>query len=441
MAMPLLLFFIFSLKLIPISVLCQSKSTITIGASLSAGTNNNSSWLSSPNGDFAFGFIKLEQDTNLFLLSIWYAKIPDKTIVWYAKTDTPASKGSTLQLTSNGLVLTAPSGEQIWKTEGLDGRVSRGVLNDSGNIVLVDDKSASVWESFNNPTDTLLPTQVMEKGGKLSSRLKEKDFKKGRFEFFLQDDGNLVIYSVNLPSGYVNEHYYESGTVDSSTSSAGTKLVFGMYGDIYILRKNNERYNLAEEGRVSTTEYYLRASLNFDGVFTLYQHPKNPNSSDGWSIVWSIPDNICTYTVNAGSGVCGYNSICTLKNDKRPSCECPKWYSLVDPNDPYGSCKPDFIQGCVEDELSNNNTDIYDFEVLINTDWPLSDYVLQKPFTEENCRQSCMEDCMCSVAIFRLGDSCWKKKIPLSNGRVDSGLNGSKAFMKVRKNSSSLLAP
>lgn len=40
---------------------------------------------------------------------------------------------------------------------------------------------------------------------------------------------------------------------------------------------------------------------------------------------------------------------------------------------------------------------------------------------------------MCAVAIFRLGDSCWKKKLPLSNGRVDIGLNGGKALIKIRK--------
>ncbi|KAE8734742.1 hypothetical protein F3Y22_tig00000715pilonHSYRG00071 [Hibiscus syriacus] len=38
---------------------------------------------------------------------------------------------------------------------------------------------------------------------------------------------------------------------------------------------------------------------------------------------------------------------------------------------------------------------------------------------------------MCAVAIFR-GDSCWKKKLPLSNGRADSGVND-KAFIKVTK--------
>jgi len=105
----------------------------------------------------------------------------------------------------------------------------------------------------------------------------------------------------------------------------------------------------------------------------------------------------------------------------------------LDPNDKYGSCKPPFIQGCEEDELSSTGEDLYTFEELTNTNWPLSDYVLLKLYTEELHRKSCMEDCMCAVAIFRLGDSCWKKILPLSNGRVDIGLNNGKALIKIRK--------
>ncbi|CAJ2672103.1 unnamed protein product [Trifolium pratense] len=96
------------------------------------------------------------------------------------------------------------------------------------------------------------------------------------------------------------------------------------------------------------------------------------------------------------------------------------------------------IQGCEEDELSKNINDLYEFETLINIDWPLTDSVLQKPFTEEQCKKACMEDCLCSVAIFREGNSCWKKKLPLSNGRFDVTL-GSKAFLKVRKDNTSLV--
>jgi hypothetical protein len=170
-------------------------------------------------------------------------------------------------------------------------------------------------------------------------------------------------------------------------------------------------------------------------VFSLFKHPKN-STDGGWTIVWSHPKNICQYTTESGSGACGYNSYCTLGDGKRPTCQCPNNYSLVDPDDPYGSCKPDFIQGCAEDEISKKRNDLYDFEILDDTDWPKSDSVLQKPFTEEQCREACMEDCLCSVAIFRSGDSCWKKKLPLSNGRKE---NGTKAFLKVRKYKTSLV--
>ncbi|CAK8560101.1 unnamed protein product [Lathyrus sativus] len=434
----LLSFLLYSLILQSIRVVAQTKSTIAIGDSFTAGTST-SPWLLSPSGDFVFGFLPLK-DTNLFLLSIWYAKIYEKTIVWYANGDSPAPKGSKVQLTAkDGLLLTSPNGDILWNTEGLNSAVSRGMFNDTGNFVLEDGNFNSLWETFKFPSDTLLPSQVVEKGRKLSSRLKETDFSKGRFELLLQSDGNLVMHSINLPSGYVNENYYESQTDGSSKSSAGTQLVFDRSGHLYVLGENNEKYNVSrQESKVSATYFYLRATLNFDGVFTLYKHPKSSTKSEGWTTVWSKPDNICLYTVSSGSGVCGYNSFCTLGDDKRPTCQCPKSYSLVDPNDSYGSCKPDFIQGCVEEGVSKKRNDLYDFDILIDTDWPLSDYVLQRPFTEEQCRKSCLEDCFCSVAIFRLGDSCWKKKLPLSNGRVDATLNGSKAFLKVQKANVSL---
>jgi hypothetical protein len=53
---------------------------------------DNSSWLS-PSGDFALGF-RPHNNSDFFLLSIWYGKIPDRTIVWYTNADQLAPKGS-----------------------------------------------------------------------------------------------------------------------------------------------------------------------------------------------------------------------------------------------------------------------------------------------------------------------------------------------------------
>lgn len=220
MASSMLPFLLCSLILLPLYVIAQTKSNITIGDSLIAETNTSTWLISQPSGDFAFGFSQLE-DTDLFLLSIWYAKIPDKTIVWYANGDNPAPKGSKVELTAkDGLVLTSPNGDQLWKNEGLiiGDKVSHAVLNDTGNFILEDRNFKSVWETFKDPRDTLLPSQVLEKDGKLSSRLMETNFNKGRFVLFFRNDGNLVIYTINLPSGYVNEGYMGSGIIKTNTS-------------------------------------------------------------------------------------------------------------------------------------------------------------------------------------------------------------------------------
>ena len=420
------------LLLLPISAAAQTKGTINVGASLSA--TDNSSWLS-PSGDFAFGFRLLNND--LFLLSIWYARIPDNTIVWYANGDTPAPRGSHVNLTAkNGLVLTSPQGQVLWNST-LPGDVAYGVMNNKGNFVLKDSNSDMVWESFNNPTDTILPTQIMEREGVLSSRQSEANFSKGRFQLRLVDDGNLVLHTINLPTDSPNEAYYISGTSgDSNTSSPGKQVVFNESGYMYILRENGQTFFLKQVKVDSTADFYYRATLNFDGVFTQYSHPKTSNADGSWTPLWSVPNNICkNVVVQSGTGACGFNSICILNADSRPTCKCPTGYSLLDPNDQYGSCKPNFIQGCEEDELSSTK-DLYSIVELRNTNWPTSNYIKLQPFTEVNCRNSCLQDCMCAVAIFSIGtNTCWKKRLPLSNGRYDSVWNG-KAFIKVRKDNS-----
>uniref|UniRef100_A0A7N2KMP3 non-specific serine/threonine protein kinase n=1 Tax=Quercus lobata TaxID=97700 RepID=A0A7N2KMP3_QUELO len=290
------------------------------------------------------------------------------------------------------------------------------VMSNTGNFVRQYSNFNKIWDSFNNPTDKLLPSQNMDIGGVLSSRQSETHFSKGRFQLRLIHDGNLVLNTINLPTNNPSEAYYTSGTSDSVTSNPGKQPVFNQSGDVYILRDNNQKLSLRQVKLESTAEFYFRATLNFDGVFSLYSYPKNSNANGSWTPIWSVPDNICVENiVLTGSGTFGYNSICTLGSDQRPICTCPKGYSLLDPNDQYGSCKPDFIQGCEEDKLN---------------------YAFLKPYTEDQCSKSCKEDCMCAVAVFRDGDCYFKKKLPLSNGRVDNSIIGGKAFMKIRNNTS-----
>lgn len=68
-----------------------------------------------------------------------------------------------MQLTADrGLVLNDFQGTELWISELFSGTVSTVVFNDTGNFMMFDSSSTMLWDSFSNPTDTLLPTQTME---------------------------------------------------------------------------------------------------------------------------------------------------------------------------------------------------------------------------------------------------------------------------------------
>lgn len=310
------------------------------------------------------------------------------------------------------------------------------VLNDTGNFMILGSDSTKVWDSFSNPSDTLLPTQVMDNGGELYSKHSESNFTRGRFQLRMLLDGNLVLNTRDIPSNFAYDAYYISGTHDSSNdSNSGVQVRFNQTGNLYILRRNGGIFDLNTKVAPGSGSYY-RATLDFDGVFVLYSHPKvftgNPNPN--WTAVWSQPENICIdLGGDQGSGACGFNSICRLGDSGRPTCGCPKSYSLIDPTNKYGSCKPNFFLSC-EDEGPSSKEELYDFWELTDTDWPTSDYEQLKPVTQIDCKNYCLNDCLCAVAIYR-GDTCWKKKLPLSNGRnnvSEPNVIGT-AFIKYRK--------
>lgn len=417
------------------SIAAQSDGRITVGLSLAA-TGNGSSWLS-PSGDFAFGFHQISNSNHLFLLAIWYAKIPD-TIIWYANYGNPVPQGSSVKITANeGLVLSDPQGTPLWNATDAssgNGAVTYGFLNDTGNFMLKNrDTDAAAWQSFDYPTDTLLPGQIMKAGGSITSRLSANNFTNGRFLLRLQTDGNLYLNTRELVTGLVYDSYYTVAS-DEAPESASDRLIYDESGDLYIERVNGSRISVTS---FSANTSYQRVTLDFDGVLTWYSHPKTfaANKGVGWSKIQSLPNNICiSVTGDKGSGACGYNSICTVDEDQTPRCHCPPNYSLMDPNDTYGSCIPNFKQDNCDEYGQGATKDEYTLVQLQNTDWPLADYEQLHPSSKEECKSNCLSDCFCAAAIFGTDDQCWKKKLPLSNGRQDSSVDRI-AWLKVRNGS------
>ncbi|KAI3826532.1 hypothetical protein L1987_00580 [Smallanthus sonchifolius] len=399
----------------------QTNGSVSVGASLTA-TPDAKPWLSS-SGEFALGFKQVQDN---FLLSIWYDKIPEKTVIWYPEDGPTVPAGSKVDLIDRrGLVLTDPQGKEVWSSRSISDLLYA-YMNDTGNFVIVGSNSRSIWESFDHPADTILPTQVMPRGGVINSKMGETNFAGGKFQLRLLQDGNLVLNTRDMFTGSPDNAYYNSGTRDeSNTTNSGDQLIFDARGYLYILRRNGERVTLTEDSPPSG-DYYHRATLDSDGVFTQYHYPKNPNNATNWRVTWFVPENICR---SRDSKACGLNNVCILDGN-RPNCECPQGFSLLDPTTPNGDCKPYFTPSCDEDE-SNQGGDAFDFIELTNIDWPGSDFVSLNPSNEETCRTSCLNDCFCAVAIYR-DNQCWKKQLPLKNGYKDPSYNV-KALLKFRK--------
>ncbi|KAF8036717.1 hypothetical protein BT93_C2432 [Corymbia citriodora subsp. variegata] len=408
---------------LPLSAEAQTRGKLNLGSSLTAN-DGNSSWLSL-SGEFAFGFRRMGRGAHL--LAIWFEKIEDKTIVWSANGDSLAPEGSKIWLTTDGrLVLADPNGRELWSPSPTFAGVEHAAMLDTGNFVLVGQNSINLWETFSRPTDTILPTQQLDLGSTVKSRYSEMNYSTGRFHLILQDDGNLVFHATPY-SGDSSDTYWDSKTVGK-----GFRLIFNQRGKVYLTARNGAVLNGITSGTVPTSGFYHRAILEYDGVFRQYVHPKTADSSSGWTTVSSpIPPNICTSIwQNFGSGACGFNSYCVLEGDGRPQCHCPPGYTPLDSTNVMSGCRQDFVsQSC---DGSKPETDQFDLREMPNTDWPMYDYERTPGQTEDRCREACLADCFCALAIFG-GGTCWKKKIPLSNGMRVPGKDR-KALVKVRIN-------
>ncbi|CAL9088438.1 unnamed protein product [Musa acuminata var. zebrina] len=412
----------------------QRYRNISLGSSLTP-LGRNTSWLS-PSGDFAFGFHPLPTNSSMFLLAIWFEKISSKTMVWYANGDNPVEAGSKVELTTDGRLSLKDSTEsEVWNA-GIT-NASYAAMLDTGNFMLVNSQGSPRWQSFQVPSDTILPSQVLDLGSHLSAHLMDDDYSSGRFTLQVQTDGNLVLYTVATPSGFQYDAYWASNTVGN-----GSQLVFNVSG-IYFAQMDNSKVAITSSGVHSTQDFYQRATLDADGVFRHYIHPRNGLTvgvwSDGWTPVAFQPPDICQVTNSgAGSGACGFNSYCRFNENQHVDCECPPQYSFLDADRKYRGCKPDFAAQSCEADASETH-ELYEFTVMTNVDWPSSDYEQYGSIDEEQCREECLTDCFCAVAIYDDGN-CNKKRLPLSIGRTGSYGN-KKVLIKVPKANQSESVP
>ncbi|XP_031494194.1 G-type lectin S-receptor-like serine/threonine-protein kinase LECRK3 [Nymphaea colorata] len=405
-------------SLLHVTVEAQPYRNVSLGSSLSS-LDNSASWIS-PSGEFSFGFSRVGD--NLYV-GVRYEKIPEKTLVWTANRDRPAPPGSTVELTNNGvLVINDANGKPFFSIGGSSGgsAITQAAILDTGNLVLQSSPGFEFkWQSFDSPTDTILPTQTLSLGYKLYAPVSPTNLSTGRYYIQMQGDGNFVSYSD------ISEPTYASNT-------AGTKgrLVFDESGKISIFQwEKNKTVEITPASRIPkpSKDFYFRGTIDNDGIFRLYNYPKGRSKSwtNSWNVIWETQVYSCEMP-----GICGQNGYCVGKN-KGFDCLCPSGFSYVDANNKILGCNQDIpITDCRQ-----YNPDDYGLETIEHVNFAGGDYAVKSNIDEAGCRHWFLADCYCTLAVYS-DSNCHKKRMPLRSGKM---AGGSKIFVKVSLDNSSLL--
>ncbi|PWZ11375.1 putative receptor protein kinase ZmPK1 [Zea mays] len=312
-------------------------------------------FLVSPDATFSCGF--LEAGNNAFSFSVWYSDAANKTAVWTANPDAPVNgRGSRISFRHDGsLALSGANGigTTVWesKTSGAGLSVS---LLDTGNLVISDDPSSSgggrtLWQSFDWPVDTLVPSQRLTKDTTLVSR----------YFILYYDNDNVLRLRYDGP--------------DASS--------------IYW---PNTDYAVFPNGRTSYNSSRV-AVLDDAGVFL---------SSDNLQVVASdlgVPGIKRRLTIDPDGDL----RIYSLESGPIDGgCLCAPGHQMVDQHDWRQGCKPMFsvTTNCSQAALPEQR---FKFVEVPHTDFYGHDMAYNNSVTFEYCKKLCLEMCSCAAFSYR----------------------------------------
>lgn len=288
--MGLLFFF-----LLLISAQTTSSINITLGSSLTPTTISN--W-TSPSGLFAFGFFP--QNVNGYAVGVFLYDIVG-TVVWTANRDgdpTIPNDVIALQLTNDGRLILRrrQGGSTDVNVINTSQPIASASTLDTGNFVLYGSDSTLIWQSFDHPTNILVPGQRLRRGEELFSSASETDYGRGIFRLKMQVDGNLVQYHVNTRDTAVYSYYA------SSTPANNASLNLDSDGRLYILNGGVTLISNITNRGYPTQGFIYFMRLDVGGIFRIYSLSLNPlrNLTERWSSSEDlcIPKGFCG--VNAG---------------------------------------------------------------------------------------------------------------------------------------------
>ncbi|KAK4588054.1 hypothetical protein RGQ29_019156 [Quercus rubra] len=392
MVMPLILIVLFF-------PFCTSVDTLTPDQTIKDGQS-----LISNKNNFALGFFSPGNSSYRYL-GIWFVKVPNQTIVWVANRNDPIIDSSgVLSINPYGnLVLHDSSKRLLWSTnvsvQGTTSSVAQ--LQDSGNLVLVQGNNEKViWQSFDHPTDTLLPgmrlglNRITGLDRFLTSWKSQDDPGTGDYFYKMNPTGSP---QVGLYKGLTL--YWRSGPWPWHASSSAATASSGF-----------KYYSVNNEDEVSYNYFFDDPSIISRlvvGNSGLLQHLLWNGGDLQWKEFWSAPKYRCDNYRHCGAyGKCGTESA----SFTRFECTCLPGY---EPKSPKNWDHRDGSEGCVRKQLGlsmcGNGEGFVKVELLRGPD-SYNAVWMDMSMSSSECEQACLRNCSCtafvSMNIDGKGTSC-----------------------------------
>ncbi|KAF8006165.1 hypothetical protein BT93_K0470 [Corymbia citriodora subsp. variegata] len=325
-------------------------------------------------------------------------------VVWSANRNNPVKIGATLELTSKGdLVLKDVGGMVAWSTNTSAKSVVGLNLTDLGNLVLFDKDNATVWQSFDHPTDSLVLGQKLRLGQRLMPSASETNWTfDGMITFSMNGDGLYAQVETNPPQIYVELqakiNYNVYGRTSNWCSRANLYVRTSACKIDYVEFENGSlSWFLDSTLNGSLINFPLASSAQYmklgsDGHLRLYDF----TYFDGRNVadLFEGYAEDCAYPM-----VCGRYGICS-----NGQCSCPassggtSYFQQIDDRQPNLGCSENVPLSCEATqhqsllELKN----ITYFSLTLDLE----------DIDASSCKEACTKNCSCKAAIFQCESNC-----------------------------------
>ncbi|XP_010476044.1 PREDICTED: G-type lectin S-receptor-like serine/threonine-protein kinase SRK [Camelina sativa] len=383
---------------------------------------------------FELGIFKPDSsspDEDRWYLGIWFKRISERTYVWVANRDKPLSKPTgTIRVRKSNLILSDESNTVVWSTNVTEESERSPIvaeLLDDGNFVLrhTNNKSrdAFLWQSFDFPTDTLLPGMKLgweHRTGRYSFLTSWKDFNdpsSGDFSYHIESArGNRGFPALFLWNGRNKMNRLSPW---DGVASFGVPHNQPLAYLTFTLTANKEEVSFSFQ----TSDRKYTSRLTLTSVGSVQQLMWNETSST-WDMLWHSPTDACDIYK-----YCGPYSYCDIS-----TCTCMKGF---EPMDPQAWALGNRGDGCVREKPLSCSDD--KFFRLINCKLPDTTNAFvdwQVGFNE--CEQRCVNDCNCTAftTVEQSGSSgcvIWTREL-LDVRNSDYVTDGHDLFVKYHEN-------